>query len=79
MLLRLLCLLLLSAAGCAHTSSDALRGEVTPTFERVETTVGTFVVRQPPAGTPAHASPAEQLKVVLAGGEAPTVFYAGLD
>ena len=79
MMLRLCCLLLLASAGCAHTAAELTQGEGAPKFERVETRVGTFVVRAPAAGTPADASPAEQLKVVLAGGEAPTIFYAGMD
>lgn len=79
MMLRFFCLLLLASAGCAHTSVGMAPEEAAPRFERVETRVGTFVVRAPSAGTAADASPAEQLKVVLAGGEAPTIFYAGLD
>lgn len=79
MMLRLSCLLLVAATGCAHTVSRADPDGPTPRFERVETRVGTFLVRAPSSRTPAGDSPAEQLKVVLAGGEAPTVFYAGLD
>ncbi|HLT28477.1 MAG TPA: hypothetical protein VK013_00415 [Myxococcaceae bacterium] len=79
MMLRLIALLLLASAGCAHSTAGGIPTAGAPRFERVETRVGTFVVRAPGEGAETGTSPAEQLKVVLAGGEAPTVFYAGVD
>lgn len=79
MSIRLCCLVLLAASGCAHTVTGPPLAELSTEMERVVTRVGTFVVRAPAEGVPAGASPAEQLKVVIAGGEVPTVFYAGID